>query len=274
MKFNSSLVSVDWLNAHIDLEHLIILDASIPKVGNSPKTSISPLQIPRSRFFDLKKKFCNKEAAYPNTLPSIKQFELQARKLGINSNSQIIIYDDLGVYSSPRAWWLFKLMGFDNVAVLNGGLPAWKLANYPLIEQSESYWEKGNFHVNYRPNLVTFFEGIQTKSKAASIKIIDARSKNRFHGLVPEPRLGLRSGNIPNSVNLPYFDVIESTSILNASTLQSIFNNFVKPEDTLVFSCGSGITACILALAADLAGFKKWSVYDGSWTEYGSLTEP
>ena len=274
MNFNSSIVSVEWLKANIHSEHLIILDASIPKVGTLEECNLNKLHIPKSRYFDLKKKFSKQDANFPNTIPSAEQFQCEARQLGINTNSHIVIYDDLGIYSSPRAWWLFKLMGFESVAVLNGGLPAWNDSKYKTEVRSIPFWNQGNFQSNFETNLMTDFDLIQSNISRNAFKIIDARSKNRFEGTEAEPREGVRCGTIPNSFNLPSSKVIEANSFVNASTIQSLINNFVKPEDKLVFSCGSGITACILALAADVAGYKNFSVYDGSWTEYGSLIEP
>ncbi|MGJ8592895.1 MAG: sulfurtransferase [Aquaticitalea sp.] len=273
MKFDSSIVSAEWLNANLTYEHLVVLDASVAKVGSSIKKNISELQIPKSRFFDLKNKFSKQNAPFPNTVPSAEQFQREAQNLGINQSSQIIIYDDLGIYSSPRAWWLFKLMGFNNVAVLNGGLPAWKKSNFPLETRSKMNIQPGDFTSNFQTNMLIEFNTIHLNSETFEFKIIDARSRQRFEGIELEPRKGLRSGAIPNSINFPYSEVIESTSLLNASSLHALFNNFVKPDEPLVFTCGSGITACILALAADVAGLNNFSVYDGSWTEYGSLTK-
>mgnify|MGYP005853356539 CR=1 FL=1 len=270
MELTSSIVSVDWLNANIELEHLIVLDASIPKAGDSINSSLSELQIPKSRFFDLKNKFSKQDAKFPNTVPSAEQFQREARNLGINSNSLIVIYDNLGVYSSPRAWWLFKLMGFDAVAVLNGGLPAWNRAMLRTEKRPLPRWHQGNFMSHVRPDLLTTFKMIQSRSN--TIKMIDARSKDRFLGIGVEPREGLRCGSIPNSLNLPYSEILEGASLLEIQSLKAIFSSIVKLEDKLVFSCGSGVTACILALAADISGYEYISVYDGSWTEWGSLT--
>jgi len=269
----SPLVLVDWLYENLDAEYLIVLDASIPKVASdtSPKVEES---IPNSLFFDIKKKFSDTTAAFPNTLPSTEQFQIEAQKLGINKDSVIVVYDNLGMYSSARAWWLFKAFGFNNVGVLNGGLPEWKAKGYPISESYVEPTSKGNFKAQLNTSFFTDFEGITEHTKDTSTTILDARSAVRFKGEVSEPRQGLRSGTIPNSENLPYTSLLQGNTFKSLKELATIFNTFVSnPKQHLIFSCGSGITACNLALTATLLGYKNLSVYDGSWTEYGTLTD-
>ncbi|WP_299886701.1 sulfurtransferase [uncultured Lacinutrix sp.] len=264
-------VSAEWLHDHLTAENLIIFDASIPKVvGNA--SELSSKQIPNARFFDIKKQFSDTQAPFPNTIPSAQAFETASRSLGVNQNSAIVIYDDLGLYSSPRAWWLFKTFGFNNVAVLNGGMPAWLLKKYRTESKTVKHVNgKGDFKAVYNPNNVVYFKSLETISKDANYKIIDARSSDRFNCVVAEPRKGLRSGIIPNSVNLPYNQVLDGNILKSKNQLESIFKELAEDKQHLVFTCGSGITASILSLAATIANYSN-SVYDGSWTEYGSLT--
>lgn len=263
----SSLVSVDWLKKHIDTSNLIILDATLNK--SCDKDSI---RIPKARFFDIKQKFSDINAAFPSTLPSAEQFQLEARNLGINKDSILVVYDDKGIYSSARAWWLFKTFGFDNVAVLDGGLPQWKQSGFDTDTYSKEAYPKGDFESCFKPNLMTDFDGVNDLRKASDTLIIDARSRGRFQCKDPEPRIGLRMGTIPGSVNLPYTELFDGNRLKPRAKLSLIFNTLVKDKATLVFSCGSGITACILALAASQCNFKNLVVYDGSWTEYGTQT--
>lgn len=264
------LVSVEWLKRHLGTSNLVVLDASIPKVtGNN--SEINQFQIPTACFFDLKSKFSDVSAPFPTTIPSAKQFTISAQELGINKDSAIVVYDDLGIYSSPRAWWLFKAFGHDNVAVLDGGFPSWKRANFDVERKKDYVGKLGNFEAVNRPRLMKFFEDVKKESQDKSSLIIDARSEARFKSKVPEPREGLRRGIIPNSVNIPHETLMNELQFKNKEELKTIFNKFAKPEDQLTFSCGSGITACVLALGAELAGYKSVSVYDGSWTEWGSL---
>ena len=264
------VVSVEWLHANLTAENVIILDASIKKVGGKDDSQ-SDIQIPNTRFFDLKEAFSDTSAPFPTTFPSEGQFTKSAQALGINKDSAIVVYDDKGIYSSARAWWLFKAMGHNNVAVLNGGLPAWIQAGYKTELKQESQFNKGDFQAHYKPELMMFFNDVKRVSEAKSHIIIDARSEARFKSLVPEPRAGLRSGTIPNSVNLPFEDLLDDNVLKSSDVIEAKFKKLANKETSLVFSCGSGITACVLALGAEISGYKNISVYDGSWTEWGSL---
>ncbi|WP_179019681.1 sulfurtransferase [Winogradskyella forsetii] len=266
----SNLVSIDWLHTNMNASNLIILDATINKVVDE-----TAIRIPNARFFDIKQKFSDTSAPFPSTLPSKEQFEKEAQNLGVNNNSIIVIYDDKGVYSSARVWWLFKVFGFNDVAVLDGGLPEWKLNNFPVDYYTDETYSKGNIEIDLNSKLMTNFEGIHHFIEDQEAQIIDARSEARFKCLVDEPRVGLRRGTIPNSKNLPYTTLFDGNTFKSINQLSIIFSNLEmgKNKRTLVFSCGSGITACILALAATLCNYKNLVVYDGSWTEYGSLIE-
>ena len=265
----SNLVSANWLQKHLNDENLILLDASIPKVTSAKEIEVVET-IPNALFFDIKHKFSDITIPFPNTIPSEQQFEKEVQTLGINTNSKIVVFDNLGVYSSPRAWWLFKTFGFNHVFVLNGGLPEWKRKGFKTISEYSNPNTLGNFKSVFNPNKLAFMESIPALSKDILVSIIDARSSERFNSLVPEPREGLRSGRIPNSLNLPYELVLENGFLQPTEKLQIIFSDLTE-NTQLVFTCGSGITASILDFAAHEAGYKTTSVYDGSWTEYGTL---
>jgi len=269
LKIESPLVSVNWLQNNIEAENLVILDASIPNV--SSLNNVEYDVIPKSVFFDIKKKFSDTSSDFPNTLPSKQQFENETQKIGINANSAIVIYDVHGIYSSARAWWLFKYFGHKNVAVLDGGLPNWKVEGFETVKSYQEVSEIGNFKAEVNSSFITNFEGILNFSKDDNVQIIDARSAKRFSGEIPEPRKGLRSGTIPNSINLPFSELLNENTFKSKTELKSIFNSISNNKNHLVFSCGSGITACVLALGATLIDYKRLTVYDGSWTEYGSL---
>ncbi|WP_295833865.1 sulfurtransferase [uncultured Winogradskyella sp.] len=271
LQTESPLVTVDWLYKHLEAENLVILDATIPKfVRTSIEDNLG--YIPNSLFFDIKKKFSNISADFPNTIPTSKQFQSEARELGINSNSCIIVYDAHGIYSSPRAWWLFKYFGHTNIAVLDGGLPEWMSKKYATQKKYSSPQAKGDFIADIKEELFTNFSGVNRFSKIEDTLIFDARSFERFRGEVPEPRKGLRSGIIPNSVNLPYTKLLNGHTLKSEEELKSVFETFANNRERFVFSCGSGVTACNLALGASVVGYKNLVVYDGSWTEYGTLT--
>ena len=271
--FDSSLVSVDWLYQNINLQDLVILDGSIPKVTANGVTT-NDVQLPNARFFDIKKKFSDINAPFPNTVPSEQQFTEAAQELGINSNSLIVVYDDKGIYSSARVWYLFKTFGHNKIAVLDGGLPEWIEKGYPVEKKITKDLVKGNFVGVYRPNNFKFFDDIEKIKGDTNYQILDARSSDRFNGTIAEPRAGLRSGNIPSSKNLPFKDLMNGNCMKNKSELQEILTSINSDNKELVFTCGSGITACIIALAATVANTNNpMSVYDGSWTEYGTLTD-
>ncbi|GAA4898160.1 hypothetical protein GCM10023311_23730 [Flaviramulus aquimarinus] len=263
----SPIVSVEWLHEHSHANNLVILDGTINKVFD-----ITLEQIPKARFFDIKKKFSDTSNPFPSAFPSVEQFQKEARALGINKDSVIVVYDDKGIYSSARVWWLFKAFGFQNVAVLNGGFPAWKKANYNTALMQNFDGVVGDFEAHLQPGYMQFFDDIQKASKNKTHNIIDARSAGRFNCTEPEPREGLRMGTIPNSVNLPYTDLLENGLLKSKKDLAKTFYMVANKSDNIIFSCGSGLTACVLALGAEISGYKNISVYDGSWTEWGTLT--
>lgn len=262
------VVSVEWLENHKHAENLIVLDGTINKVFD---TTLK--QIPNTRFFDIKKKFSDLENEFPSGFPSEEQFQREAQNLGISNDSAIVVYDDKGIYSSARVWWLFKAFGYTNVAVLNGGFPAWLKAELPTEQMKPYTGEKGDFKAKLQPNLMQFFSDMKLASKNSTHTIIDARSAGRFNCEVAEPREGLRMGTIPNSVNLPFTDLLNDGVLKPKVELEKSLYMLAGKDDAIIFSCGSGLTACVVALAAEISGYKNLSVYDGSWTEWGSLVE-
>ena len=268
LNITSPIVSVEWLHEHLNAKNLIVLDGTINKVFD-----VSQKQILNARLFDIKNKFSDITNPFPSAFPSVEQFQKEARALGINNNSAIVVYDDKGIYSSARVWWLFKAFGYNNVAVLNGGFPAWLKAGFQTENMKVYGGQAGDFVANLQPKLMKFFSDIEDASKNNTHIIVDARSENRFKSLEPEPRAGLRMGTIPNSVNLPFEDLLEDGILKPKVDLEKAFYMVADKNDDIIFSCGSGITACVLALGAEISGYKNISVYDGSWTEWGSLVK-
>lgn len=269
----NALVSTDWLHDHLDVEQLIVLNATIGKVTDTVDESV-PIQIPKARFFDIKYKFSVQGAQFPNAFPSVEQFVEQARLLGINQDSAIVVYDEKSIYSSARAWWMLKAFGHHNVAVLDGGLPEWIKKGYKTEKKQELKYPIGDFVANYQKGMMMFFDDMQLAVKNKTHNIVDARSESRFYGQLQEPREGLRSGHIPNSLNLPFVSLQQNGVLKEKEEIKKLFFKLLNKEKPTVFSCGSGITACVLALGAELVGIENISVYDGSWTEWGTLTNP
>ncbi|MGN0001944.1 MAG: sulfurtransferase [Sphingobacterium composti] len=268
MVFNSSLITVPELVEALNDNAIILLDCTIDKVGKSLKGKKLEL-IPNSYFFDIEGKLSDKKSKLPHTLVSPEVFEQEMQKLGINQNSTVVLYDRWGVYSSPRAWWMFKVMGFDNVYVLNGGLPTWKKSKKPIENAYTKPLKVGDFKANFRAEWIADKEYILERYKAKTVDIFDARSKGRFVGLVPEPRKGLKGGHIPHSKNIPFEELLNGESYVDKETVESIFQAQKPSTDEYVFTCGSGITASILAFGSHLIGQQKIRVYDGSWSEWG-----
>jgi len=278
----SPLVTTAWLEDNLQNKHVIILDASMAKVvGKKPIKYDQPTYIPTSKRFDLEKIFCNLASSQANTFPTQTQFSQAAQKLGINTDSIVVLYDNQGIYSSPRAWWIFQAMGFNNAVVLDGGLPQWRLENRATVtelscESSEQESnEQGNIRGVYQTKLVCDSSYVLKNIPNDNLAIIDARSAPRFSGATDEPRAGVRSGHIPSSVNLPFAEILAQHCFKSAPQLVEIFSKLLtnknnKKSNEIIFTCGSGITACIIMLAAKIAGYQNTVLYDGSWSDWGS----
>jgi thiosulfate/3-mercaptopyruvate sulfurtransferase len=253
-------------------EKTIIFDATLLKV--KPKEDITFKGcIPKTLEFDLIKSFKAQDAKFPNTCLSQKKLTHKLKNLGINKDSIIVIYDRHGIYSSPRTWWLLKQLGHKTVYVLNGGLPAW-IEYGGEIEKSYGMAKSvGSFEPSQSDTVLQTKENLFKQIKNTHQLTIDARSNKRFLGLEPEPREGLRAGHIPNSKNIHYSSLIKDNKLISKPEIKALFNKLNYTNKTITYTCGSGITACILALAGSEIGINQFSVYDGSWTEWGSLTE-
>jgi len=265
------LVSVAWLSENLNDSDLIILDASPESNVSNLIVEFPGIQIKGARFFDFKNTFADKNSNLPNMLPSAADFEIECRKLGINSNSKIVVYDNLGIYTSPRVWWMFKIMGHKNIAVLDGGLTAWKNNNLDCEPLKQPVCVPGDFKASFHSKFVRNSKQTLENIKNKKELVIDARSNERFKGLLPETRAHLKSGHIPNSVCLPFLEVIDGGKFLPKKELTQLFKKVYSKNTPLVFTCGSGVTACILQLAAELAGHNNTAIYDGSWSEWGQL---
>lgn len=269
----SSIVNIDWLSQHLGTENLVVLDASVPPVVpgyisiNNPENFQA---ISGARRFDYDKEICKPNSSLPHMLPDAELFQQAARQLGINRDSVIVVYDDVGIYASPRAWWMFRAMGHTQVAVLDGGLPAWAKAGLPTVVKLDTEFQAGDFVASLQADLFCNFEVVLAALDDSSCSILDARSAGRFNGTAPEPRPGVRSGHMPNAQNLPFPEVLDGGVMKTVPELKAIFSGLASAEKKLITSCGSGITACILTLAAELAGYEKLAVYDGSWAQWGA----
>ncbi len=270
---NSPLVSASWLAQRNNNPQLIILDASSESNISGKKPEFENCVIQGARHFDLKNKFSDGSAPFPNTMPSAEQFQKEARNLGINTESIIVVYDNLGLYNSPRVWWMLKAMGHQHVSVLDGGLSAWVNEGNPTSENHATDFGHGNFTASFNARAIVAMDKVKANISSKEFMLIDARSKGRFEGTAHEPREGLSSGHVQGSCNLPFQDVLENGFMKSEEELRAIFDKLTLGDKPLVFSCGSGLTACITLLAAELVLPNPLAMYDGSWTEWATLQE-
>ncbi|SFH46549.1 sulfurtransferase [Pedobacter insulae] len=267
MHENSPLVNPQWLFENRNNPLLIILDVSLSNPIKSSSAEDDKI-IPNALKFDWDK-FSSATSDLPHMMPSENEFTAAAQELGINNNSLLVVYDRVGVYSSPRVWWMFRAMGFKNCYVLNGGLPLWLRRGFDYSHIHALPTSKGDFKGVYQSQFFVNFQEVLNALDAPDKIIIDARSAGRFNGSVSEPRQGLRAGHIPNSINIPFEEVLAENEMGTTDKLENIFQKIGPKDSHLIFSCGSGVTACIDALAATLIGFQNISIYDGSWSEWG-----
>lgn len=273
IRMTQPLISAQQLQQRLlEENNIVILDASIEFQIPSESAKIKGQMIPGAIRFDYDKDFCNKHTLLPHMFPSEKHFNTRAREIGINQDSTVVVYDNSGTFASPRAWWMFMAMGHKNVYILDGGLPAWIEAGYATDTSYRTQVTPGNFEGHIQDNYFVNAQQIQSYSDDKSANILDARSQARFDSEVPEPREGLRSGHIPNSICLPFAQVLNAGKLKSQEELSDIFSMLaLNPSQPMFFSCGSGVTACIILLAAKLAGYSgEMGVYDGSWTEWGA----
>lgn len=268
---DTPLVSSEWLNDNLENNDVVILDASMKKTVSGPKPVSENVYIKGAMIFDFENKICDTSSPQPHSMPTPDLFAEEVKKLGINKNQQVVVYDNKGIYSSPRAWWMFKTMGHEKVAVLDGGLPEWQQKGFATDEKAKLVGEKGDFQAEYQHRHFINFKSILNGLNQGGMRVIDVRAAGRFNGTKPEPREGLRSGHIPTAINIPFKNLVRGNRMISRDEIKTLFEPLANAhDDKLVFYCGSGVTSCIVLLAANILGYKNLAVYDGSWTEWGA----
>lgn len=266
-----NLVSTNWLADNLHLPELRILDASwyMPAENRDPFAEFKVQHIAGAQFFDIEE-ISDHHSDLPHMAPDFEQFVSWVKKLGISDGCKIVIYDGAGVFSAPRVWWLFKLFNFPEVAVLDGGLPKWMSEGREVTNVIHAPFDR-DLTLSRRENWNKSVSETAQASKMKTATILDARAPERFEGKVAEPRAGLRSGHIPNAKNLFFKQLLKADGTYKSvDGLKEIFDaKGVSKNDPIITSCGSGVTASVISLALELAGYNNHALYDGSWTEWG-----
>lgn len=268
-----TLVSTEWLADHLNDPDLRVLDGSwyLPAAGRDPRAEYEAAHIPGARFFDIDE-IADHRSDLPHMVPPAEKFASRLRAMGVGDGHQVVVYDGAGLASAARVWWMFRLMGQNNIAVLDGGLPKWRAEGHPTEDLPPVVRDR-HMTVRLQNGLVRDVTQVSQASKLGDHAIIDARSEGRFRGEEPEPREGLRAGHIPGSHNVPYTSLLnEDGTMKSPDACREIFEaagvDLSKPAIT---TCGSGVTAAILSLALERMGKTDHSLYDGSWAEWGAF---
>ncbi len=267
-----TLVSTEWLAAHLKDPDLRILDASwyLPDMERNGREEFAQRHIPGARFFDIDD-ISDGRSDLPHMVPPVEKFMSRLRAMGVGDGHQVVVYDGSGIFSAARVWWLFKLMGQIDVAVLDGGLPKWIAEGRPTDDMPPVIRDR-HMTVRRQNHMVRDVTQVSHAAKLADHEIIDARGPSRFAGSEPEPRAGLRAGHIPGSKNVHYATLLDNGVMKSPEELRAVFEaadiDLSKPAIT---TCGSGVTAAILCLAMERFGKTDHSLYDGSWAEWGAF---
>ena len=267
------IVNIDWLEKNLNNDNIIVLDCSwhLPNTNRSGEKEFLSERIPGAIFFNIDD-ISDPKSPFPHMIPNEKEFSLKVGKLGISNDHHIITYDTLGIFSSARVYWMFKQYGHRRISILDGGLKYWKLKNKKLDTSSPTKKEEASYHAQLDRSKIKKFEDIEKNIKHRKFKLIDARPSGRFKGIDPEPRVEIQSGHIKNSFNIPFTEVIDQTTgcFKDKNELKQIFlNSQINQDDDIIFSCGSGVAACVVGSAYKSLGNEgNFNVFDGSWTEW------
>jgi len=269
------LITPSWLAARLQNPNIIVLDATLPPVGITPpvdtRARYLDKHIPGAIFFDIEE-LSDHTTALPHMLPTLEDFSRSISSLGVGNDSTIVIYEQEGVFSAPRAWWTLRTFGAPHVYLLDGGLRAWTEANLPT-ESGHVHHAPAIFHATLNHEAVKNLS--QLKDNITNHQqILDARSAARFNGTAPEPRPGLSSGHMPGATSVPFTELVEDGRLKPADKLRELFlAKQVDLQQPITTTCGSGVTAAVIALGLEVAGAKNVSLYDGSWAEYAQQTD-
>lgn len=271
-KPQSPLVSTQWLAENLYSPDICIIDASwfLNEPERNARDEYENCHIPNAVFFDIDE-ISDSASQYPHMLPSPEKFASRVKRLGLGDGMHFVIYDSVGIFSAPRVWWMFRAMGHEDVVVLDGGLKKWIEEGRPTDDMLPMSRER-HYTVRVRNDLIKGFYQVLNASQNKTAQIIDARSAARFNGQEEEPRPCVSKGHIPNSKNLPWGTLVnQDGTMISDDEIRAKFENIgTDLKAPIITSCGSGVSACILALALAKIGKDQVAVYDGSWAEWGS----
>lgn len=276
MTNNDSLVSTEWLDSHLSAPDIRVVDGSwyLPQDHRHPKAEYAEVHIPGARFFDIDE-VCDTDSILPHMLPSAEKFASRTRRLGLGDGNRIVVYDGAGCMTSARVWWMFRIFGHRDTVLLDGGLPKWRREGRPLEDIPPAHGER-HFSARLDTTMMRTLDQMLANLESGREQVADARSPGRYSGSEPEPRPGVRGGHIPGGVNVPYRSLLDPDhgTFLPPDKLRRVFEEAgVDLSRPIVTTCGSGITAAVLTFALHLLGHRNTALYDGSWSEWGSLPE-
>lgn len=270
-----TLVSTTWLAQHLNDPDLRVIDASfyLPDMKRDAKSEYAASHIPGARFFDIDE-ISDSLSALPHMMPPVEKFMSRMRAMGVGDGHQVVVYDGAGLFSAARVWWMFRLMGKTDIAVLDGGFPKWQAEGHP-VEDLPPVIRDRHMTVQRQAHLIKDVTQVAAAAKLGDWQIVDARSPARFRGEEVEPRAGLRSGHIPGSKNVHYQTLLNADGTMkDGAALRKAFEDAgVDLDKRIITTCGSGVTAAILMLGLERLGHKDAALYDGSWSEWGQFDQ-